>query len=98
MELIPLSIGIVSAVVDNIPLVAASMEMYTLSQFPQNHHFWLLLAYAASVGGSMLIIGSAAGVAFMGIERVHFIWYCKKATIPAAVGFFVGFGTYLLFN
>jgi len=83
-------IGLLSAVVDNVPLVAGSMWMYDVTQFPVNHPFWLLLAYAAGTGGSLLIIGSAAGVAVMGLEKMDFFTYLKKACLPAALGYFLG--------
>lgn len=94
--LIATFIGIASAIVDNVPLVAASMGMYELSQFPQDDHFWQLIAYCAGVGGSMLLIGSAAGVVFMNMEKVNFFWYLRKVTVPAALGYFAGIGAYLL--
>lgn len=71
-------IGLASAVVDNVPLVAATMGMYDLNQFPQDDQFWQLIAFCAGTGGSILIIGSAAGVAFMGMEEIGFGWYLKK--------------------
>ena len=89
-------IGLLSAVVDNVPLVAAAMGMYSLDQFPTDHSFWELLAYCAGTGGSVLIIGSAAGVAAMGIEKIDFFWYFKKISLLALVGYFVGIGVYLL--
>ena len=89
-------IGLLSAVVDNVPLVAAAMGMYSLDQFPTDHTFWELLAYCAGTGGSVLIIGSAAGVAAMGIEKIDFFWYFKKMSLLALVGYFVGIGVYLL--
>lgn len=92
------SIGIVSAIIDNVPLVAATMGMYSTAQFPMDAPFWLLIAFTAGTGGSMLSIGSAAGVALMGIEKVDFITYLKKATIPALLGYFAGIGVYLLFQ
>ncbi len=76
-----------SAVIDNVPLVAASMGMYT---FPIDHSVWHFIAYAAGTGGSMLIIGSAAGVAAMGMERIDFIWYFKKITLYAFIGYISG--------
>lgn len=94
--LIATVIGIASAIVDNVPLVAATMGMYELSQFPQDHHLWQLIAYCAGVGGSMLLIGSAAGVIFMNMEKVNFFWYLRKVTLPAALGYFAGIGAYLL--
>lgn len=78
IELIASSIGVVSAIIDNVPLVAATMGMYDLSSFPQDSEFWQLVAFCAGTGGSMLVIGSAAGVAFMGMEKVDFFWYFKK--------------------
>jgi Na+/H+ antiporter NhaD/arsenite permease-like protein len=89
-------IGIASAVVDNVPLVAASMGMYSLAQFPTNDFLWEFLAYCAGTGGSILIIGSAAGVAAMGMEKIHFFWYVRKISGLALVGYFAGAGTYLL--
>jgi NhaD family Na+/H+ antiporter len=83
-------IGLFSAVIDNVPLVAAAMGMYDVSAFPMNHPFWLLLAFAAGTGGSILIIGSSAGVAVMGMEKIDFFTYVKKAFIPAILGYFAG--------
>lgn len=90
-------IGLASAVVDNVPLVAASMGMYTLAQFPVDHSFWQLIAFCAGTGGSILIIGSAAGVMFMGLEKVDFFWYFKRITLPALISYFVGIAVYMLF-
>ncbi len=91
-------IGLLSSVVDNVPLVAASMGMYPIDpfhvQFMQDGIFWELIAYTAGTGGSILIIGSAAGVAAMGMEKIDFIWYMKKISLLAALGFFAGAGTY----
>lgn len=86
-------IGFVSSVIDNVPLVAAAMGMY---DFPINHYFWEFLAYAAGTGGSILIIGSAAGVAVMGMEKIDFIWYLKKISGLAVLGYFAGLGAYIL--
>ncbi len=91
-------IGLLSAVVDNVPLVAASMGMYSLEQFPTDDTFWKLLAYCAGTGGSALIIGSAAGVAAMGMEKISFFWYVKKISWLALIGYFAGIGVYLLMN
>lgn len=77
-ELIASSIGVVSAIIDNVPLVAATMGMYDLSSYPQDSEFWQLVAFCAGTGGSMLVIGSAAGVALMGMEKVDFFWYMRK--------------------
>jgi len=95
-DVIVLIIGIVSAIVDNVPLVAASMGMYDLAQYPADHFLWQFLAYCAGTGGSILIIGSAAGVAAMGLEKIHFFWYVKKISGLALVGYFAGAGAYLL--
>ena len=84
------AIGVLSAIVDNVPLVAAAMGMYPMTQYPPDHLFWELLALCAGTGGSLLIIGSAAGVAAMGILHIDFIWYIRKMTIPAAIGYFGG--------
>lgn len=90
------SIGLLSAVVDNVPLVAASQGMYTLQQYPTDHFFWEFLAYATGTGGSALIIGSAAGVAAMGMEKINFFWYCKRITWLALIGYFAGVIVYLV--
>ncbi len=92
-DIIVISIGLLSAIVDNVPLVAAAIGMY---DFPTDHPFWEFLAYCAGTGGSALIIGSAAGVAVMGMERIDFIWYMKKITAFALIGYFSGAGLYLL--
>lgn len=89
-------LGITSAIIDNVPLVAASMGMYSLERFPQDSTFWQLVAYCAGTGGSMLIIGSAAGVVFMGLEKVDFFWYFRKITFSAFIGYFAGIGVYML--
>lgn len=96
LHLVSIVIGIASAVVDNVPLVAATMSMYDLTQIPQDHSFWLLTAYAAGTGGSMLIIGSAAGVVYMALEKVDFFWYLKRISLSAALGYFAGIGVYFL--
>lgn len=89
-------IGILSSIVDNVPLVAASMGMYSMTDFPPNHDFWNLMAYCAGTGGSILIIGSAAGVASMGILKVDFLWYLKRISVYAAIGYFSGIAVYYL--
>jgi len=104
MEVITMVIGILSAIVDNVPLVAASMKMYEVAPpgseealyFAIDGKFWEFLAYCAGTGGSMLIIGSAAGVAIMGIEKIEFFWYMKNFSILALIGYFAGAFTYLL--
>ncbi|KAM3303573.1 sodium/proton antiporter 1 isoform X1 [Capsicum chacoense] len=94
-ELIASSIGVVSAIIDNVPLVAATMGMYDLSSFPQDSEFWQLVAYCAGTGGSMLVIGSAAGVALMGMEKVDFFWYMRKVSGSAFAGYAAGIAAYL---
>lgn len=96
-HLVAIVIGLASAIVDNVPLVAATMGMYTLKQYPMDSSFWQLIAYCAGTGGSILVIGSAAGVAFMGLEKVQFFWYFRQIGIPALVGYFAGIGVYFLF-
>ncbi len=85
-------IGLMSAIFDNVPLVAAVQGMYTLQQYPTDHFFWEYLAYCAGTGGSILVIGSAAGVAMMGIEKISFFWYLRKISIYALLGFLAGAG------
>jgi Na+/H+ antiporter NhaD/arsenite permease-like protein len=89
-------IGLLSAVIDNVPLVAASMGMYSLETYPMDHFIWEYLAYCAGTGGSILIIGSAAGVAVMGMEKIDFIWYLKRISLIAMLGYFAGCGSYLI--
>jgi Na+/H+ antiporter NhaD/arsenite permease-like protein len=96
--LIAILIGFFSAVIDNVPLVAAIIGMYPVSVYPLDSSFWHMIAYAAGTGGSIFIIGSAAGVALMGIEKIDFITYMRKSSLPAAAGFLAGMGAYLLFN
>ncbi len=86
-------LGLGSAIVDNVPLVAASMGMFTQ---PTDATVWHFIAYAAGTGGSILIIGSAAGVVAMGMERISFMWYLKHISILALIGYFAGIGTFLL--
>ncbi len=89
-------IGLLSSIVDNVPLVAGAMGMYDFVTYPQDHVFWELLAYCAGTGGSVLIIGSAAGVAIMGILKIDFIWYLKNVSWLAIVGYFSGVLVYYL--
>ncbi|MDL2215187.1 sodium:proton antiporter NhaD [Dysgonomonas sp. OttesenSCG-928-M03] len=91
--LITMVIGVLSAIVDNVPLVAGAMGMY---DFPMDHYFWEFLAYAAGTGGSILIIGSAAGVAAMGMEKIDFIWYLKRISWLALIGFLAGSAVFIL--
>jgi Na+/H+ antiporter NhaD/arsenite permease-like protein len=108
---INIAIGLLSSVVDNVPLVAGAMKMYPLvtpealnlageesgwlSHFVVNGTFWEMLAYCAGTGGSCLIIGSAAGVAAMGMEKINFIWYLKKISVLALFGYLAGAATYI---
>ena len=89
-------IGVLSAIVDNVPLVAASMGMYSMEVYPMDDFIWTYLAYCAGTGGSILIIGSAAGVAAMGMEKIEFGWYLKRVSFLAALGYFAGAAVYLL--
>lgn len=91
-DMVVILLGVLSAIIDNVPLVAASMGMYTAET---DAVLWHFIAYSAGTGGSMLIIGSAAGVAAMGMERIDFIWYMKKITWLAFVGFIIGAGVFL---
>lgn len=90
--------GLASAIIDNVPLVAASMGMYPLTQFPPDAFIWEFLAYAAGTGGSILIIGSAAGVAAMGLEKIQFFWYVRKISLLALIGYLSGAAIYILLN
>lgn len=96
--IINIIIGFMSSIVDNVPLVAGAMGMYPLSLYPQDHEFWELLAFCAGTGGSTLIIGSAAGVAIMGILKIDFLWYLKKISWLAIIGYLAGVLTYYLLN
>ena len=87
-------LGAGSALIDNVPLVAASMGMF---QLPMDSSLWHFIAYAAGTGGSMLIIGSAAGVVAMGMEKISFFWYLKNIALLAIVGYLAGAGVFLLF-
>jgi Na+/H+ antiporter NhaD/arsenite permease-like protein len=91
-------LGLISATVDNVPLVAATMGMYPLSDYPTDSSLWHMIAYAAGTGGSILLIGSAAGIVLMGMEKVNFFTYLKKASLPILIGFFAGLGSYLFLN
>ncbi|MDO9001438.1 MAG: sodium:proton antiporter NhaD [Bacteroidota bacterium] len=88
--------GFMSAIIDNVPLVAAYQGMYTFTEFAADSSFWHLLAYSSGTGGSMLIIGSAAGVVAMGIENISFTWYLKNISWLAVLGYLSGFGVYLI--
>ena len=98
INIITMLIGVFSAIVDNVPLVAAAQGMYSMDIYPTDHNFWEFLAYCAGTGGSCLIIGSAAGVAAMGIEKINFFWYLKKISLLALIGYLAGAAVYLLQN
>ena len=94
-------IGVLSSIIDNVPLVAAAMGMYpieAIGNFAVDGAFWEGLAYCAGTGGSLLIIGSAAGVAVMGMEKIDFIWYLKKISLWALIGYLAGAGTFYLMS
>ncbi|MEX1189015.1 MAG: sodium:proton antiporter NhaD [Bacteroidia bacterium] len=95
-DIIIIGIGLLSAIVDNVPLVAASMGMYDMAVYPADHKIWQFIAYCAGTGGSVLIIGSAAGVAAMGLEKIDFIWYLRKMGFIALLGYLAGAAVYLL--
>ena len=94
-DIVAVILGVISAIIDNVPLVAASMGMFT---DVMDSKIWHLIAFPAGTGGSMLIIGSAAGVAAMGMEKIDFIWYFKNISWLAAIGFVAGIVTYLAQN
>ena len=94
--LIGIALGLLSAIVDNVPLVAASQGMYDLTTYPTDHPFWEFLALTTGTGGSAVIIGTAAGVAVMGIEQIDFMWYLKKIGWLALIGFVAGILVFLL--
>ena len=96
IKIITFLIGLLSAIVDNVPLVAAAQGMYGLEKYPTGHFFWEFLAYCAGTGGSCLIIGSAAGVAAMGLEKIEFFWYMKKIGWLALLGYLAGAATFIL--
>lgn len=89
-------LGLLSAVVDNVPLVAAAQGMFSMETYPTDHTFWEFLALSTGTGGSAIIIGSAAGVAVMGIEKVNFFWYLKNISWLALTGFFAGLATFII--
>lgn len=98
LDIIATVIGLASALIDNVPLVAATMGMYDIADYATDDKLWQLIALCAGTGGSILVIGSASGVALMGLEKVDFLWYAKKVSIGAAVGYFAGIATYLVQN
>ena len=96
LDVIVMAIGLVSAIVDNVPMVAAAMGMYSMETHPPDSFLWEFIAYCAGTGGSILIIGSAAGVAAMGIEKIGFIWYMKRFAPLALAGYFSGALVYIV--
>jgi len=98
LDIIATVIGLASALIDNVPLVAATMGMYDLNQYATDDKLWQLIALCAGTGGSILVIGSASGVALMGLEKVDFLWYARKVSVGAAIGYFAGIATYLAQN
>ena len=98
IKIIAIVIGLLSSIVDNVPMVAALQSMYSLDLYPTDHYFWEFLAYTAGTGGSVLIIGSAAGVAVMGIEKIDFFWYLKNISWIALIGFIAGALVFILQN
>jgi Na+/H+ antiporter NhaD/arsenite permease-like protein len=96
LDIIVTAIGLASSIIDNVPLVAASMGMYSLEVYPMDHKLWEMMAFCAGTGGSILIIGSAAGVAVMGMEKIDFIWYLKRISLVTLIGYLAGTLTYLL--
>ncbi len=96
LDIIVILLGLLSAIIDNVPLVAATMGMYDLAQYPTDSFIWEFIAYCAGTGGSILIIGSAAGVAAMGMEKIEFFWYARRIAGPALLGYLGGAAVYIL--
>ncbi|MBR1161198.1 sodium:proton antiporter NhaD [Bradyrhizobium elkanii] len=96
LDIIVILLGLLSAVIDNVPLVAASMGMYGLNQYPPDSFLWEFVAYCAGTGGSILIIGSASGVAAMGLEKIEFFWYVRRISGLALLGYFGGVAAYII--
>lgn len=96
LDIIVILLGLLSAVIDNVPLVAATMGMYNLVQHPPDSFIWEFMAYCAGTGGSILIIGSAAGVAAMGLEKIEFFWYARRIAGPALAGYLAGAMVYIV--
>ena len=97
-KIIVVLLGLLSAIIDNVPLVAATQGMYSLAEFPLDHPFWQFMGYCSGTGGSILIIGSAAGVAAMGLTKIEFFWYLKKISFWALLGYLSGALTYIAIN
>jgi Na+/H+ antiporter NhaD/arsenite permease-like protein len=97
-KVIVMALGVLSAIIDNVPLVAATQGMYTLTEYATDNPFWLFIAYCTGTGGSILIIGSAAGVAAMGLTKIEFFWYLKKISFWALLGYLLGALVFLAMN
>jgi Na+/H+ antiporter NhaD/arsenite permease-like protein len=95
-DLIVLVFGLLSAIVDNVPMVAAAMGMYPMSTYPPDSFLWEFMAYCTGTGGSILIIGSAAGIAAMGAEKIDFMWYLRRFALLALVGYLAGAAVYIV--
>lgn len=95
-EIIVIFMGIMSSIIDNVPLTAAAMGMYDLSVYAIDSKFWEMMVYSVGTGGSLLIIGSAAGVIVMGMEKISFVWYLKKISFPVLIGYFLGILSFLM--
>lgn len=98
MYLIGTTFGMISSIIDNVPLVAAAQGMYDLTIYPTDHYFWKFLALTTGTGGSAIIIGSAAGIGAMGIEKIDFMWYLRKIGWIATIGFIVGICAFFIQN
>jgi len=96
LNVIVVILGLLSSIIDNVPLVAASMGMYDMAIYPTDNYLWEFLAYCCGTGGSCLIIGSAAGVAAMGMEKIDFVWYLKNVSLYALIGYLAGAFTFIL--
>ena len=95
-DIIVTIMGLISSVIDNVPLTAATMGMYSLNSYPVDSKLWEMISYAVGTGGSILIIGSAAGVVVMGMEKISFTWYLKKMSLPVLTGYLIGIFSFLL--
>jgi Na+/H+ antiporter NhaD/arsenite permease-like protein len=96
LDLIVVTLGLASAVIDNVPLVAAAMGMFPLASHAPDSFLWEFLAYCAGTGGSILIVGSAAGIAAMGLEDVGFLWYARRISLVALAGYLAGAAVYIV--
>ena len=97
-DIIVTLLGLASAIIDNVPLTAATMGMYDMHTYPMDHRIWEMLAFAVGTGGSVLIIGSAAGVVVMGMEKITFGWYMRRISLPCLIGYLAGIGAYIVLS